>query len=231
MKICSDSLIFGAMIPLTNVGRILDVGAGTGILSLMLAQKNESNAFITAVEITEEGAREAAQNFSNSLWSEQLNVIQSDIQSYAEQFSIEQDDRFDLIVCNPPFFSQHSKTNQDNELRHKARHTDSLSFNDLFSSVEQLLSLNGSAYFLIPKVSIKAFFEAAAASQMIVIEQTDIAESESHSAKVTVLRFIRETNLLDTQTLKVQHLNKFSSPNQHSERTKALLKPFLLRYA
>lgn len=247
MKVCSDSLLFGAMIPIEGASRILDIGAGTGILSLMQAQKlNSSLSFnkesdsvsIIAVELTEEGAFEAAKNFKNSPWSNQLEIIKQDIQEFSKQYPTKHNDLFDLIICNPPFFSQHSKTQRSNELRHIARHTDSLSFKDLFSSINRLLTLNGAAYFLIPEVSFKEFLEVASVNNMVVVEQIDIAESDSHKAKVSVLKLIRDIRLeaLGDQSinirasLKRQRINKFLAPNQHSEEARILLSPFLLRY-
>ncbi|NRA24609.1 MAG: methyltransferase, partial [Oleispira sp.] len=93
MKICSDSLLFGAMIPVTGCKRILDIGAGTGILSLMLAQKchdisekklaENETVSITSVEITPEAATEARVNFANSPWGSHLSLVEQDIQRYS----------------------------------------------------------------------------------------------------------------------------------------------------
>ena len=91
MKICSDSLLFGALIPINGAKRILDIGAGTGILSLMQAQKSNDvgslNLKITAVELTQAAAEEAQENFDNSPWSNQLESIQQDMPGFAEPFS------------------------------------------------------------------------------------------------------------------------------------------------
>jgi tRNA1Val (adenine37-N6)-methyltransferase len=238
MKICSDSLLFGAMIPVADAITILDIGAGTGILSLMLAQKANSEAdgkrhSITAVELTQEAAEEAQENFSNSPWADQLKIISQDIQQFSQIHQKQQKHGYDLIISNPPFFSRHSKTDQKNPLRHQARHTDTLSFNDLFHSIDLLLTSAGSAYFLLPVISIEEFSESASQKGMIAVERTDIAESEEHVAKVAVMKFVRENTIIGIVSeveLNTQRLHKFSMPNVHSEEAKALLSPFLLRY-
>ena len=192
MKICSDSLLFGALIPVEGVKRILDIGTGTGLLSLMQAQKCSMLAptileSITAVEITAEGATEAKENFCASPWDSLLNIVHKDIQSFTEQAVISNSAQYDLIICNPPFFSQHSPTQSSNALRHIARHTDHLSFSDLSGSIAALLSKNGVGYLLVP-VSIKQEIKHCLNHVGLYIKEiTNIAENEQHAAKVMVL--------------------------------------------
>ena len=238
MKVCSDSLIFGAMIPLHNAKRILDIGAGTGILSLMQAQKtadlfldNSTDSLsyfathITAVELTKEAAMEASDNFEQSPWADRLALVEQDIQSFAK---VQGERQFDVIICNPPFFSEHSKTDKKDPLRHAARHTDSLSFEALFASIDLLLTSSGNGYFLVPLSAQAKFMAAASHFNMVLVEQTDIAESESHAAKVSVLKFVRQK--IPGADIQPKRLNKFVRLNEHSDAVKDLLCPFLLRY-
>jgi tRNA1Val (adenine37-N6)-methyltransferase len=234
MKICSDSLLFGAVIPVNQATKVLDIGTGTGILSLMLAQKANADIdsklhSVTAVELTQEAAKEAQENFGNSPWSDQLKAIQQDIQQFSQTHKDEKTDGYDLIISNPPFFVDQSKTSTDNPLRHVARHSDQLPFNDLCQSIDQLLTASGSVYLLLPLISITDLCNEASNVGLKLVEQVDIAESADHLVKVSILHFVRNT-ALSGREFNQQRLNKFSLPNVHSDEVRELLGPFLLRY-
>ena len=161
MKVCSDSLLFGAMIPLTGAQRVLDIGTGTGLLALMQAQKADAlktKIALTAIELTPEAATEATKNFSASKWSHALQLIQQDVQSFARQQAAlrcstdikeaAKAQTYDLIICNPPFFVDHSRTHKKEALRSIARHTDTLSYRQLCESMSNLLAMDGRAFVL-----------------------------------------------------------------------------------
>ena len=234
MKICSDSLLFGAIVPVTDATNILDIGAGTGILSLMLAQRaNEKSEYslkaITAVELTEEAAEEAQENVSNSPWTEQIEVVKQDIQQFSLDHKESRSKGYDLIISNPPFFVDQSKTSSSNPLMHAARHSDNLSFGELCQSIDLLLSDLGCVYILLPLTSISQFCHEASRVKTTLIERIDIAESIDHPVKVSILHFKRSNNLSD-RLMKQSRLNKFKLPNIHSDEVRELLSPFLLRY-
>ncbi len=232
MKVCSDSLLFGAFIPVANAKRILDIGAGTGLLSLMQAQKCSEISptiveSITAVEITQEGAEEAAENFSASSWHSLLNIVHQDIQSFADKSLVKSNEQYDLIICNPPFFSQHSPTSSDNSLRHIARHTDCLTYKDLCASIAKLLTKEGVAYLLLPVAIKQEIILSFADVGLGVVEIIEISESEHHTAKVMIIKasFCMKEDMCISNTL-----NKFSSNDCHTEQAKQYLSSFLLRY-
>lgn len=253
MKICSDSLLFGAMIPLAGAQRILDIGTGTGLLALMLAQKALSNRSlsapvstsfttpsavqITAIELTEEAAIEAEKNFKTSPWSESIEIIQQDIQSFSQQKKVNDNIQpYDLIISNPPFFEDHSRTQAGNELRNIARHTDALSYAQLCDAMSNLLAINGKAYVLIPTAAIKVFSNAALTSKLVVGEITHLSESIKHPAKVAVLQLthMSANEVVNESTdIKVatRTLYKFDENKIHTDEVKDYLTPFLLRYA
>ena len=241
MKICSDSLLFGALISVGGVKRILDIGTGTGLLSLMQAQKCSALSpktleLITAVEITAEGAAEAKDNFCASPWGSLLNVVHQDIQSFTEQAVINNSAQYDLIICNPPFFSHHSPTQSSNALRHIARHTDYLSFSDLSHSLATLLTKNGVGYLLVPvsiKQEIRQYLNHVGLDISAVI---NITESKQHVAKVMVLKveFGIDTEGAPSKIDLEKTLCKFDldnpSKNSHTHTVQQHLSPFLLRY-
>ncbi len=126
MKVCTDAVLFGAMAPVNRGDRVLDIGTGTGVLSLMAAQLGAAQ--VTAVELTQQGYEEAHINFNNSPWANHLEAVHQDIQGFALTARCQ----YDLIICNPPFFENHSKTT--NSLRKVARHNDLLPFADLIKA-------------------------------------------------------------------------------------------------
>jgi tRNA1Val (adenine37-N6)-methyltransferase len=239
MKICSDSLLFGASISVEGAKRVLDIGTGTGILSLMLAQKSLASkdstlTIITAIELTREAAEEAQENFNNSPWTNQLEIIQQDIQQFSRhqlsrQKGAQMSAGYDVIVCNPPFFVNQTKTSAENPLRYTARHSDTLSFSDLCQSIDRLLTKRGSAYLLLPTMAITEFCDEANMVGLKLIARTDIAESAEHLVKVSIMQFHRNKAQSEIK-IKQSRLNKFKQANVHSDEVRDLLSPFLLRY-
>jgi tRNA1Val (adenine37-N6)-methyltransferase len=121
MKVCTDSCLFGALIEINSQTKnILDIGTGTGLLSLMCAQKSNPNTFIDAIEIDADAYSQAKGNIENSIWKDRINIIHANFFEYS--FGI----KYDLIICNPPYYKkQKSTTDIKNRL---ARHNDDFDF-------------------------------------------------------------------------------------------------------
>ena len=147
MKVCTDACLFGAWAAsdpqVINAHKILDIGAGTGLLSLLLAQAN-NNATITAVEIEEAAATEAASNFKLSPWTDQLNLMHDDIQNFGNHANTV----YDIIITNPPFYEGDLKSPDEN--KNTAAHSTALPWNLLIENVAKLLNDSGSFYVLVP---------------------------------------------------------------------------------
>ncbi len=218
MKICTDTVLFGAMAPVKHGVRVLDIGTGTGVLSLMSAQLGAAN--ITAVELTQGAYQEARSNFSNSPWAERLEVIHQDIQSFA----LTADRKYDLIISNPPFFDNHLKS--VNPLRNTARHTDQLPFADLIDIAADLLSPQGLFYLLIPAHAVTKFSALALTSGFYLLKQTDFQGYAHNQAKVSALTFSRTACVFTAQLLTI-----YDSRNVYSSESTAYLAEFLLRFA
>lgn len=142
MKVGTDGVLLGAWANVDNTSSALDIGTGTGLIALMIAQR--SLADITAVEIDEGAVSEAKQNFKESPWSERLHIEKMDFNEYAATCK----DKFDLIISNPPYFIDSLKCPDDK--RGKARHTDSLSYDNLIFGAANLLSENGRICLITP---------------------------------------------------------------------------------
>lgn len=154
MKVCTDSCLFAAMVVREessagnrdSIFRLLDAGAGTGLLSLMLAQEFQQ-AVVAAVENHPGSAADCRENFLNSAWSERLRVYEQDVEKSAALF----EEKFDLVVCNPPFFLSHLPS--PDELRNTAMHTDEEGLFVWLKCVEENLAAEGRAWLLFPQDS------------------------------------------------------------------------------
>ena len=147
MKVGVDGVLLGAWADVSGAERILDVGTGTGLIALMMAQRNPT-ALIDAVEIEAEAFRESMFNVLQSPWRERIKVECCPFQELAEGSSL----KYDLIVSNPPFFGNGIKAPV--ESRAKARHSDGLPLSDLISGVAGLLAKNGRASLILASESL-----------------------------------------------------------------------------
>lgn len=153
MKVGTDGVLLGAWANITNTQEILDIGTGTGLIALMLAQR--SIAQIDAVEIDLDAYNQARKNINNSPWSNRIQLYHNSIQNYA----INCPKRYDLLISNPPFFTNASKAAI--EARTIARHSDSLDQNDLLQIAEKLLFEDGRLAIIYPTEPADFFQEKA----------------------------------------------------------------------
>lgn len=170
MKISTDAVLLGSLAKAENPEKILDIGTGTGVIALMLAQRF-MNAKIQAVELDEDAASQALENFQESPFSNRMSLFQGRIQDFP--FG----DKFDLIVSNPPFFPDHLKS-QDAK-RNKALHTDELSFEELIKKTVQLLSSTGKFWAILPPRQMQDLESLAEKSGLFIFQKTKIKDSES----------------------------------------------------
>ena len=147
MKVTTDACILGAYTDVQGVKNILDIGTGTGLLALMLSQRSEAK--IDAIEIDESAYNQVVINIKDSIFKEKITVYNSSIQDF-ESFCL-----YDLIISNPPFFQNHLKSEIIS--RNNSLHTDTLTFEDLLSSVLRLLSYNGKFVVLLPAYESSVF--------------------------------------------------------------------------
>ena len=132
MKVGTDGVLLGCWVSSEKVNNILDIGCGTGLITLMLGQRNlDSN--ITGIEIDKRAIQEAQLNISNSDWNQRIEIKHTSLQQFNPQL------KFDLIVSNPPFFPQ----NKSQKSRDIARHTNTLSFEELIDNANNLLEKKG----------------------------------------------------------------------------------------
>jgi len=181
MKVGTDGVLLGAWTPVEDSQRILDIGTGTGLIALMLAQR--SNAWIDAVEIDKLASEEAEFNFAQSPWNDRLKVINTDFQLFANLPF----EPYDLIVSNPPFFVNSLKTK--NAALSVARHNDVLTFDQLVTCARKLLNYNGTLCVIIPFTSSEEFRGCARLAGFYLRQQTQVIPKIGRSPKRVLLEF------------------------------------------
>lgn len=178
MKVGTDGVLLGAW---ARGGKeILDIGTGTGLIALMMAQRY-SNAHVTAVELDHEAAIQAWQNAESSPFANRIDIIESDIKDYAPSL------QYDCIVSNPPYFNSSLKA--PDAKRSTARHTDSLSYRSLFVAVARLLRDDGEFSAIIPDDCLTNFVAEAYMAGMSPTRRTAIHTTRKKKAKRYLLAF------------------------------------------
>lgn len=188
MKIGTDSVLLGAWASVNhNPLSILDIGAGTGVLSLLLAQRSNAET-IEAIEIDDDAYEQCSENFENSLWSDRLFCFHASLLEYVEDV----DDVFDLIICNPPFYSEDYKTND--KARDLARFNDAMPFEHLIYAVAHLLSESGIFAVVIPYKEENTFIDLASNVGLFPIRKLHVKGNPNVEIKRSLLEFSFEQN-------------------------------------
>ena len=216
MKINTDGVLIAAMLSHDKPTKILDIGTGTGVIALMLAQRFP-NADVHAVEIDYQAAEAADKNFKNSIFNNRLSISNTAIEQY---HSTEQ---FDLIVSNPPFFVNDLK----NEEKRKgiARHADEDFFEMLLNKSKSILSDYGKLWLILPLKQAGQVEEIGDAIQLFVTEKIYIHSDGSKPPFRMMICLSREK-----RELVENHFYIYESFKVHSQAYKTLLKDFFLNY-
>ena len=219
MKIGTDGVLLGAWCPLENNPRsVLDIGAGTGILSLMIAQRSNAEQ-IDAIEIDEDAHEECVENFENSPWSDRLFCFHAGL----DEFVDEPEDEYDLIISNPPFYAEDYKT--EDSQRDLARFQDALPFEDLVEAADLLLSENGIFAVVIPFKEEERFINLCGELDLLPIKVTRIKGTPTTEIKRSLLAFKRyELPVLEADVLIIE-----TSRHQYTEEYINLTKDFYLK--
>lgn len=183
MKIGTDGVLLGAWTSVEkNPFSVLDIGAGTGILSLMIAQRSYAEN-IEAIEIDDDAYEQCSENFEQSPWNDRLFCYHASLLEFVEEV----DDTFDLIICNPPFFSEDYKTN--NESRDKARFNDAMPFKHLIYAVVNLLSEGGIFSVIVPFKEKESLIELALKVGLFANRILNVKGSPNSETKRSLIEF------------------------------------------
>jgi len=218
LKVCTEACLFGAWVAslLPEMGatkNMLDIGAGTGLLSLLLAQKSE--AHMDAIEIDEDAAAQAADNFGHSPWGERLTLLPGD----ARQFDAEK--KYGLIISNPPFFENNLKG--PDEKRNLALHNDALTLEDLATVVQRCLAPNGYFAVLLPPERTAQLESLTEEYGWQLMYKTAVRQTPAHPVFRYMLIFSGAPKIVETNEIIIREEN-----GNYTETFIALLKDYYL---
>src|SRR5258707_10865404 len=215
MKVGTDGVLFGSWVNVEDAKRILDIGTGSGIIALMLAQRTVDEALIDAIEIEKNDAEQARENVLNSPWLDKISVHQTSLQEFHP------DHRYDLIVSNPPYFID--SLLPPSQERAKARHGSDLTFEELITHSLRLLKSDGRLAVILPFAEGIIFKSIANEKQLHLIRETAF-----HSRKEKPL----ERWLFEFSCIHVKHQSSrlvlYDTISEQSEEYLSLTKDFYL---
>lgn len=218
MKIGTDGVLLGAWTPIENRPfSVLDIGAGTGILSLMIAQRSHAEQ-IDALEIDEEAYEQCVENFENSPWNDRLFCYHASLDEFME----EPEEEYDLIISNPPFYTDEYKS--DDRQRDLARFEEALPFEDLTEAASILLSENGVLTVIIPFKEEEKFIALAKENELYPFKITRVKGTPTAEIKRSLLAFSR----LEIET-EIDELIIETARHQYTAEYIALTKDFYLK--
>ena len=219
MKVGTDAVLLGAWVNTVGATRILDVGTGTGVVALMLAQRTSQTvpnpATIDALELDSAAAAQAEENVWNSPWQERVNVHATDATTWSAQ-------PYDLIVSNPPFFRQSLKA--PDGTRNQARHDDTLSWEQLAGLAARLLTPEGRFALILPIESEGVFEAMCWKNGLYLLRQCAVSSSENAKPNRLLMEFSRRQGLVDYSTLTLQ-----TTDHQRTEAFSTLTADFYLK--
>lgn len=196
MKIGTDGVLLGAWASLGNTPlSILDIGAGTGLIALQLAQRSQTET-IDAIEFDGDAYEQCVENFEASPWADRLFCYHASL----DEFVTEIDERYDLVVSNPPFYT--AQFSSGDKARDTARQNLALPFNELVKGVKQLLSTNGSFATIIPFKEEQGFVALASKNDLYLNRMTRVRGNRTAPIKRSLLQFsFKETTVVENELL------------------------------
>jgi tRNA1Val (adenine37-N6)-methyltransferase len=197
MKVCTDACLFGAWLAMKvkPAGYVLDIGTGTGLLPLMLAQAG--SALFDCIEIEETASRQAAENVRSSPWKERISVFHADIREF------EFDKSYDLILSNPPFFENDLRS--ADTVKNRARHDDTLSLKELARIASGHLSPEGTFAVLLPWHRRDYFTREADMANLFLKSELRVKQTPGHSFFRSMLLFSRKAGKSDMEELTIKN--------------------------
>ena len=204
-RVGTDAMLLGAWTDPQNAESILDIGTGCGVLALMLAQK--SSATIDAIDIDKQSVEQAACNFQNSPWKDRMNAIHRSWQTFHENTR----NRYDLIITNPPYFSQSLKSPVFR--KNLARHNSSLTWSEILRGADRIMTLKGRLSLILPNDELISTIQPALDGKLFLRRETLVLPKPSGKANRVLLEFAREQpeKVSSTTLIILDDQNHFSS--------------------
>jgi len=218
MKVGTDAVLLGAWSSVTNnPNSILDIGAGTGILAMMLAQRCSAE-LIDAIEIDDNAFEQCVDNFENAPWSDRLYCYHASLKELVDEI----EDKYELIISNPPFYSEDYKTSDNS--RDLARFSDALPVEQLIASVSKLLAMDGQFSVIIPFKDKKHFIETALNYGLFVNRILNVKGNPKALIKRSLIEFSFHENEINKEELIIE-----TERHQYTKEYINLTKDFYLK--
>lgn len=218
MKVSTDSVLLGAWVSVDNSNTLLDIGTGTGVISLMIAQRCDGRILAIDKEVT--ACRDARMNAGLSPWKDRIEVLEMSLQEYLEYGSLS----FDCIVCNPPYFSNSIKSNDVKRMM--ARHNDELPFEVLIAGVSKILTREGRFSVILPSSS-EGEFRMIAANHRLFPSKISRVKTKPSAAFSRVLMEFRFEGVLGVEN---ELIIETEIHHEYQNDFIALVKDYYLNY-
>lgn len=216
MKVGTDGVLLGAW-SCTPSGNVLDVGSGSGLISLMIAQRNE-DCLIDAIDIEESASLQTKENVKGSKWSSRIKAYQSSFQLFSSK------KKYELIISNPPFFINATKST--NNAKNLARHTDEFPFTDFIEKVKELLAKEGILSLILPVQESLFFNELASKKGVFLNRKCLVKPNYEKEPKRVLLEFSFTERELITETLVIETEKR----HHYTEEYRNLTQDFYLKF-
>ncbi|MEZ4947671.1 MAG: methyltransferase [Cyclobacteriaceae bacterium] len=207
MKVGTDGVLLGAWADIGSAKHILDIGTGTGLIALMLAQRSGQNIHIDAIEIDFDTYQQAVENVEASVWQDKINVCHTSLQHFSTS------KKYDLIITNPPYFVNSLKA--PDQKRNLSRHSDQLPYTDIINSCHRLLHPNGRLCLILPHSEGIIFTKMAATARLLCNKKISIHHKESKPTERLLLEFSYHSSICHEGKLVLFNQEEKRTPSYH----------------
>lgn len=218
MKVGTDGVLLGAWAEIKDTAKsILDIGSGTGLMALMMAQRSDAE-IIDAIELDENAYIQSVENFERSQWADRLFCYHTSLQNFTEEIG----EKYDVIISNPPFYTSTYKELPKG--RAMARHTETLSYNDLLKNTSLLLHKKGNCAFIVPFLEEEHFIKMAQSNNLHPFRITRVKGNAQAKIKRSLLQFSFKEKEVFTEELIIE-----KTRHHYTEKYKNLVKDFYIK--
>ncbi|MBR4156817.1 MAG: methyltransferase [Bacteroidales bacterium] len=218
MRVGTDAVLFAQWVEVLSSDKALDIGTGSGVIPLILAQKGVGS--VDAVELDSDSYEEASLNFNISVYSDKLSVVQNDVRSYADNVG----EKYDLIVSNPPYYASDVKPIKEKKVM--ARHVSTLSFRDLLVSAKKMMKENARLALVLPFYESRLFIKEAESQGFYLQKEFLISPIDGKEPNRVNMQFVlNEVEAVDSKLFTIR--NKDYS---YTEEYKEFLKDYYLDF-
>lgn len=222
MKVGTDGVLLGAWADITGANHILDLGCGTGLIALMLAQRTAESCAIVGVEIEENAYQQALENVALSAWQSRISIFHQDVMNFCQQTQ----QKFDLIVANPPYFATASKCRDSH--RETARYLGDVSHLDWLIAAANCLAEQGKIQFVLPLSAGMQLLQQLTLlnNGLTCVEICEVITKQNKAPQRILLSFMRHADHL---TVKRSQLTIYTEQHQYHADVIPMFQPFYLK--